>query len=81
MTDKEIIKEILEWIELNDCRSYTLVKLKNSNVLEHKHWKKVFYNKTYDKFFKEYIASWNRNQKSKGIKAPQGMSLFNIRLY
>lgn len=70
----EIISEIIEWINKNDCRSISMV-YKYAEV-KYKHWLDVLKDRERYRGIKFYIKSRNYGQREEKIKAPEGMTLY-----
>ncbi len=70
----EIVSEIIEWIEINDCRSISIVY--RYAEVKYKHWLDVLKDRERYRGIKFYIKSRNYGQRAKKIKAPEGMTLY-----
>lgn len=70
-----IEKEILSWIDKNDCRS-AMIAYRYAEV-KYKNWLPVLKNRRRYSFLKLYIKSRNYEQRDKKISAPEGMSLYS----
>lgn len=70
----EIQHEIYAWVEKNDCRSATIVyRYARGKYFQ---WLQVMRDKEFYSALKLFIQSRDREQKAKGIAAPEGMSLY-----
>lgn len=70
----EILAEIIDWIDKNDCRSAMIVY--RYGEVKYKHWLDVLKDRERYKGIKFYVKSRNYEQRAKKIKAPEGMTLY-----